>query len=310
MKRKLLNLLMLVVVIVLAIGVYFASQKSAQPPKPPLTPLNAAKIDTISIEKPGHKTLALKRSKGQWRLTAPIKVEANNANVNSILAVATSPCETSIKPSQVTLSDLGLKPAKYSILFNQTRVDIGAIEPLKYRRYAMVDDTICLISNPSAPGLGSENYANLVSTALIPTGKTLVKISLPGHTAVKNAKSGKWSLAPADPKVAKDAAQQLAKAWQQAHAMWNALTPGTAKAPAKPLQVTLSFKDGSQIVYRVASEKPQLKLRRSDIGIDYTVSKAEGGKLLAVAKPKPASGGSTAKPASAATAAVAGRSAR
>ncbi|MDN5873462.1 MAG: DUF4340 domain-containing protein [Sinobacteraceae bacterium] len=304
MKRKILNLVMLVVVIVLAVGVYLATQKKAKPPKPPLTALNSATIDAISIKNPGHKTLALKRKDGQWKITSPFKAVANNANVNSILSVATSACQSEIKPAEVTLSKLGLKPPKYSILFNKTRVDVGMVEPLKYRRYAMVGDKICLISNPSAPGLGSQSYANLVSTALVPPGKTLVKIEIPGYTASLDNSSGKWSLTPTAPKAAKDAANILATAWKNTHAMWNATTPANTKPPDNTHSATLHFKDGSSEQFLVVARKPQLKLRRSDIGIDFTVSKAKADKLLQLATPKPAPGSSTSTPAAAASAAA------
>lgn len=299
MKRKILNLVMLAVVIALAIGVYFASRPKHTAPKPPLTALNSTTINSIAIERPKHKTLTLKRADGRWRFTAPIKVQASSANINSILAVATAPCEQQLKTKNVKLANLGLAPPKYSVTFNKTKVDIGMVEPLKYLRYARVGGKICLISNPSAPGLGSQDYANLVSTALVPAGRTLVKIAIPGYTATRNAQSAarestkaktgsktasEWVLSPAGSALAKDAADKLAKAWQDANALWNTRVTGKTKAPAKTEYATLYFKDGGKLRYEIAKRTPQLKLERRDIGIEYGLSGTETAKLLEPAK--------------------------
>ncbi|HEU0198074.1 MAG TPA: hypothetical protein VFQ88_12800 [Nevskiaceae bacterium] len=295
MKHKLLNAVMLLVVIVLAIGVYFASRPKPKVVKPPLTALNSAQIHTITIEKPGHKILELERHKGVWSFTTPIKVQASSANIQSILSVATAECQSEIQPSQVKLANLGLASPKYSVSFNDTKIEIGGTEPLKFRRYAMTGGRICLITDPSAPGLGSENYANLVSTALVPTGRTLVKIAIPGYTVTHRSGTAKepagWKLAPADPEAAKNAASTLAQAWQNAHALWNTLMSASTKVPAKAEYATLTFKDGSTLRYLVATRKPQLKLQRPGIGIEFDLSGTETAKLLQPApetKPKKA----------------------
>lgn len=281
MNRKYLNFAMIGVAAALGAGVYFAAQKKVEPPKPPLTALNTATIHTITIENKG-KTLKLERTQHGWRFTAPFQAAANDANVASILSVAVSPCERALKPQDVKLPELGLDPPHYSVTFDTEKVAIGATEPLKYRRYALVDGRICLISNPSAPGLGSEDYANLVSTQLVPADRKLVKIQIPGYTATFDAGAKTWSLSPAGTDLAQDAALKLADAWQGVHALWNALA---SDADTHGQDVTLGFSDGSTVRFTIAAHKPQLKLVRADLGIAYAVSPAEGDKLL---KPAPA----------------------
>lgn len=282
MNRKYLNFVMIGVAAALGAGVYYGAQKKAVAPKPPLTALNTATIHTLTIENQG-KTLKLERSKHGWQFTAPFRAAANDANVASILSVAATPCERELPLKGLKLAELGLDPPHYSVTFDTEKVQVGETEPLKYRRYALVGGHVCLISDPSAPGLGSENYANLVSAQLVPPGPTLVKIEIPGYTATFDAGAKSWSLSPAGTRLAPDAAQKLADAWQGAHALWNTLSPATPDAHDEI--ATLAFSDGSSVHFSVTAHKPQLKLVRADLGIAYAVSPAEEDKLL---KPAPA----------------------
>ncbi|HEX7381914.1 MAG TPA: hypothetical protein VF265_07120 [Nevskiaceae bacterium] len=298
MKRTVLNLVMVVVIAILAIGIYFASRPKPHVKKAALTSLNSAQVDRITVSQPDHPELVMTRTKGRWNLVKPIQAQASSVNVMSILAIATSVCQEQIKPREVKLANLGLQPPEYTVQFDDTKVAIGMMEPLKFRRYAMVGDRICIIANPSAPGLGSENYAGLVSTSLVPDGEELVKIQIPGYTAARTGKKGEWQLSPSAPGLEKNAAATLAEAWQTGRSTWNTQAPAAASPDEAGDKVILSFKNGKQERFTIASRKPRLKLVRSDIGIEYNLSAAEAASLLSPAREPPP------KPASSATAAA------
>lgn len=299
MKRTVLNLVMVVIVAILAIGIYFASRPKSQPKKPALTSLNAAQVDRITVTQPDHPELVLTRTKGRWKLVKPIQAPASDANVMSILAIATSVCQQQIKPDEVKLANLGLQPPEYTVRFDDTKVDIGMMEPLKYQRYAMVGDRICTIASPSAPGLGSENYAGLVSTSLVAQGSKLARIQIPGYTVERSGAKGLWTLSPKPAGLDKDAADTLANAWQTARSTWNTLAPPKPQSTEPDQEITLTFEDGGQERFAIATRKPHLKLVRRDIGIEYHLSAADAAMLLSPARapaPKPASPATTAAP--------------
>lgn len=283
MKRAGLNLILALVLIVLGVAVYF-SQKKPPPPKPPLTTLNSADIQSVTVDVPKHKAIKLEKSKsGYWALTEPVQAPADPEEVDGLLNVATSPCEEKIALSDVKLANLGLAPPKYTLQFDKTHIDAGEIEPLKYSRYVMTDGHICLISDPSSQALNGD-YSSLVSKRLVPAGSTITAIDLPQLKISRTADGKSWTADPADPKAAKDAAQKLADAWAGATAGWNKPVTAADKTPAHAEYATLHFKNGHALKFLIAKRAPQLVLEREDIGVRYSLSEQDVRTLLSLQK--------------------------
>lgn len=71
MKRKHLNLLLVVAALALVPAIYFSREKPKAPPKP-LTDLAPAAITHVLIHHDGAADIELEKRNGEWWLTKPV----------------------------------------------------------------------------------------------------------------------------------------------------------------------------------------------------------------------------------------------
>lgn len=270
-RRARLNLILLAVAGGLGVGIYLAGK--SKPPGPPLTPVASDALDHILIAHPASPAIELKKGPAGWQLVAPVQAAVDPLEVNALVDLVTR--ETHDPIASPDLKQLGLDPPAYTITLNETKVAFGGVEPLQYRRYVRIGETVTLIEDPASAALDAD-YADLVAKDLFASGEEIEKIGLP-ELALSKAPDGKWQITPADPKAGADAMQKLADGWKSARAMWNeSSTPAETKAP----RVKVTLKGGAVREFIVVATEPQLKLQRADLGVNYVLSKALADELL------------------------------
>lgn len=283
MNRATLNIVLGVILLGLAVAVYTSGEKKSTP-KPPLTRLNAATITSIQIDHGHTKPIRLVKQEGHWRLSSPVNAAADSYAVSSLLDIATLPCQRTIKPQAVKMSDLGLSPPHYRMKFDKTTVEVGGIEPLKRRRYMQTGGRICLVRNPTAAGL-SGKYENLVSRHLLGSPRSVISIRLPNFTLNKTGKAhGSWTVSPEQPGTAKTAASQLANKWLSAESEWNEEVSKHKHKQRHVPQVQIRLEGGKTIDFLIVGRSPQFVLERPSIGLRYELSEAQGKALLSLKK--------------------------
>lgn len=277
---------MAVVLLGLAVAVYVTGGSKSPSKKPPLTGLNAATIKTIEIDRQHSKPIRLKKQGGHWQLTSPVMAVASPYAVSRLLNIATLPCQKAIKLRTVKLSDFGLSPPRYRMKFGKTTVDVGGVEPLKYRRYMKAGGRICLVRNPVAAGLNGK-YAGLVSRQLVSSPQSVVSVRLPMFTLKKTGKKPvEWTASPAKPNEAKNDANRLAHRWLSAKSEWTEQAPGHQQKSGHLQHIEIKLKDGKTVVFLIVQRSPQFILERPDIGIRYVFSKKQGAAMMHLVKPK------------------------
>jgi hypothetical protein len=297
MKRTQLNIALAVVAVGLGAAVFF-SQKKEAPKGAPLTTLKADAITRVVIAHPGKPEIKLEKSGSDWKLTAPVSADADSIEVNSILALAGAETKSTLDPAQINKAELGLDPPLYTVTLNDVALGFGTIEPLKYLRYVETGQKIVLIDDPNAMPL-DEDYSDLVSKALLPSGADIDKIELPGLTVARAADGKGWTATASEGDASADALQKFVDAWRNEHSMWNQLATDTPKGDT----VTVTLKGGTALQFLIVSRDPQFVLERPDLKVRYTLSKDDAGKLLKLPAAKPAPDAAQAKPpATAATA--------
>lgn len=277
MKRAQLNLALLAVAAGLGLAVYFASRP--EPPGPPLTALAADQVTRIALEHPGQPVIRLEKRDGAWFLAEPVQAEVDEFEINALLGVASA--ETKEKLEGAALAELELAPPKYALTLNDTRVEFGGVEPLQYRRYVKVGESVFLIEDPPSAAL-DKDYADLVAKGLFPASAEIERIELPRLTLARA--DGKWSVTPADPKATADAMQKLADGWKNARSMWNEQAR-SVPAQAKSERVRVTLKSGEVREFLVAAREPQFKLHRPAAGVNHVLSKALADELLKLPDP-------------------------
>jgi hypothetical protein len=278
MRRGRLNLVLLVAAIGLAAGVYFSQKKDDA--GPPLTPLAADQVTRARIEHPGAPAIELRKQGDAWRLVEPAQIDADPFEVNAVIGLATTLTQDKVEGAD--LAQLGLAPPQYTITLNETRIDFGSIEPLQYRRYVKVGETVSTIEDPPSAAL-DKDWADLVAKELFAKDAAIEGVELPKLKLAKDP-SGKWQVQPADPKATADSMQKLADGWQHARAMWNEM----AKAPEpKGDRAKVLLKGGESREFVVVATDPQLKLQRPGMGVVYVLSKSLADELLKLPAPPP-----------------------
>jgi hypothetical protein len=297
MHRGRLNLALLVIALGLGAAVWLSQKKEEH--GPPLTPLTAEQLTRIRIAHPDAPAIELRKDGGKWRLAEPVQIEADEFEVNGLVALADK--ETKDRLDAPDLPQLGLAPPQYTITLNETAIEFGAVEPLQYRRYVKVGDVVATIDDPPSAAL-DKDYADLVAKELLAAGTAIERIELPKLTLAKDA-SGKWQVTPASPKATADAMQKLADDWQRARSMWNETAKDTsspgkadpgkrqvrkiAKGSLDGERVRIGLKGGTTREFVVAATEPQLKLQAAGTSVVYVLSKSLVDELFKLPEPKP-----------------------
>lgn len=278
MKRSHLNLLLLALVAGLGGAAWF-SQKPEAEKGAPLTALRQDAVSRIAIEHPGKPAIRLeKQSDGKWNLVAPVQGPADRFEVMGILGLAELEVKARLDAS-VNTAELELEPPQYSVTLDDTRIDLGGSEPMKYRRYVKSGEVIGLVDDPPSAALDAD-FSDLVSKSIVPETARLQKVELPGLTLVKDA-DGAWS-SPQKPAATPGQVATLAESWKNARALWNAADPPEG---SKGDAVKLTLDDGAVINLVVQAREPQLILARKDLGVRYTLSKQLAQELFNIPEP-------------------------
>ena len=280
MRRSQLNLALLVVAAGLGAAVFFSQKKPEK--GAPLTPLAEDAINKLHIEHPDAPAIQLEKLGGEWLLTEPVRTPADAIEIKGVLNVATLETRSTLKPADVNLADLGLKPPQFSVTVNEQKLEFGNVEPLQYRRYVRAGEKIVLVDDPPGTAL-DKDYSDLVAKQLIPETAEITQIALPGLGIARTADGKSWQLTPGNSAAGADQKQKLVDAWKNARAMWNAAEPAGG---SKGDEVTVSLKDGTALKFIVVERDPQLILARPDLKVRYTLSKALTDELLQLPEDK------------------------
>lgn len=278
MQRSVLNLCLGVAALGLGAAVIFSHKEDSKGPT--LTPFTAETIEHIRIEHPGSPAIELQKEKGVWHLTAPVKSEADPFDVNGILEVASLEAQATLDPATVSAKELGLDPPAYTVTLNNQTLEMGGVEPIKFRRYVRTAGKIALIADPPSAALDAD-YSDLVTRKLLPADAVIQSIELPEFTIRRSDDGKSWALSHGDNDVTSDAKQKLVDAWKSARALWNAAAPKELKGE----RAVVTTQNGP-LEFIITQRQPQLILARKDLNVSFTLSEELMKQMLQLEAPK------------------------
>lgn len=282
-QRRLLNIGMGAALVALAAGVYFSREK--EKPPVPLTSLTADAITRIGVRHPDKPEIRLEKQGNTWQLVAPVKAPTDQFQVDALLNLATQPSTAQYPVAEMGLADVGLEPARYEIQLNDATLAFGETEPIEYRRYIRVGETVFLTTDPPSTALDSD-YSDLVNPAPIPADAKIKRIKLAEFT-LDAKEGGGWAVTPAKADKGADAAQGLADSWRNARSLWRAMRTNTDR-PTPNDSAVVTLQDGQELRFVVVARTPQLKLLRPDLDVVYTLAPTFGDELFKLLPPAPA----------------------
>lgn len=258
----------------------------------PITGLERDAIDRVTIHYPDAKSIRLTRGDRGWRLKAPVSARAEASSVAQILRLAGFESRQAMPANEVKPADIGLEPPQQTVVVNDTRIELGAVQPIDNRRYARVGDTVHLIDEPNMRALDAD-YADLVARRLLPEDAEITGIELPGATLTPTDQGG-WSVTPDSADRGADAAQTAVDAWKRTEALSvkSAEAAGDGEVSGRAVVTTAEH---GELVFEVLQRQPQLLLRRPDLGVVFHVAGNQAAPLLDMTPPEPGQPGAAQK---------------
>lgn len=272
--RGLLNLLLLLGVAALAAVAIYQPGITPTPPPVKLSALTPQQISRIHIERADKGPITLQKQDGQWRITEPQRLPADEGRVNSLLRLAqeTSQARFPAKPEDLHKYQLD-KPAA-TLTLNDQAFAFGDTDPINGRRYVLVGNTVHLTTDMYFYQLDAD-LLSFFSTRLLPDKATISTLDLPGIALTRDAQ-GHWQVQPDKPGLSADAIQALLDAWQNTTALLvKHYAPGSPQG-----SITVHLKEPAETLrFDIMARQPELILARPDLGLQYHLG-AESTKAL------------------------------
>jgi len=284
MKRGwLLNVVLLAAVVALACFAWLTPSREDQAKKP-LSTLQSAQAQRITLERPAQPAVTLERRDAQWHITAPLKARADEFQVMRMLTILEA--QPALRLPATDLERFDLQSPAALLTIDGVEYAFGGINTVTREQYVQRGDTVYAVALRHGAGLPANALA-LVRRVLLSEQEQPVAIVLPEFSL--SQKEGKWTLTPAAD-TSQDDLQRYVDQWR--HASAAQAEPYDQRPSLSEIRITL--RDGTVLEFGVLQRAPQLVLWRRDTGLQYLFLEAAGRALLgkpgAPAVPAAASG--------------------
>lgn len=277
MKAKIwLNLVLIAALVALSLYLYNESKRDATP-QMRITALKREDVARIVIEPRGAPAIRLEKQGRTWRMTEPLKAGTESSQVDRIVDIVAA--NAKMKIANPDLSQLDLAPAPIRVTLNDQSFAFGRVNDITYEQYVATADGVYVL--PPLYGYGIPTDATkLLSRRLLDIDDIPVAFDF-GRYKVTRDDKGKWS-ASGDFAVAKDApvTQDDFNRWAAEWVLTSALSVAPDRAPGRGgEQITIAFKGGKSLQFRVMQREPEFQLSRVDNSMRYHFG-AEVGRRL------------------------------
>ena len=269
-KINILNLVLAIIVITLAIVIYYSEEPSTQLDR--LTDLDVTSISSINIQHNKNLASLIKKAK-QWEFTQPISVAANDFRINSLLKLLNAPVHNQYSIDEVNLADTGLKESATKISFDGQEITFGIDNAATGLRYILLNNFVYTIEDVYYP-LISSNFSTLVTLNLLPNDSHIKKLILKNQTITKNL-MGFWQ---SNLDMTADNINKAIDDWKHAQAF------GVHEhIKREELGEVFIYLENEQepITFIIADADPWLILARPELGLEYHINIEAYNNLIA-----------------------------
>lgn len=268
-KINILNLVLFIIVITLAVVIYYSEEPNTQLNR--LTESDTNSTSTIDIQHNKNKTSLIKKNQ-QWEITQPISVAANDFRINSLLKLLNAPVHSQYSIDEVNLTDTGLKKSATKISFDGQEIIFGIDNTATGLRYIQLNNFVYTIEDVYHP-LISSNFSTLVSLNLLPNDSQIKKLILKNQTITKNL-MGFWQ---SNLDMTADNINKAIDDWQHAQAF--GVHEYIKREKLGEVSVYLE-NEQEPITYIIADDDPWLILARPELGLEYHLNIEAYNKLI------------------------------
>ncbi len=265
------NLLLLILIVALALVAQFRPGKPKDVPPVWLLDIDTSSIDRIELLRPD--AILLERKAGTWLLTAPIEAPANPLRIEQLLDITKSKSEVQYSMKDLKRAPFGLDKPLAILKLNDHVMMFGGTDPLSFRRYVEIGETLHLVSDGFSHHLTAQ-ATDYVQKKLVADEVRIKSLTLPG---LKIEQTAEGSLLVSPPRSGLDA-KELLSAWQSARAI--EVQRGDPKMLGETIRLELS--SGVTTEFVVVQKSPELVLLRRDLGLTFLMTPETSKDLLGV----------------------------
>lgn len=152
MTRATRNLAILAIVAAALIAVVlWVGRRDYRNDPPTLTGLDPANVTRIELDIPGIAAQAFaKRADGWWRVD-PSEVRADDARVQRLANLATTPVARWLPAAETTPTKVGLDHPSATLAIDGVRIEYGGLTAIGELRYVRVGDKVALVPRQYSP---------------------------------------------------------------------------------------------------------------------------------------------------------------
>jgi len=306
-KYAILNFSLLLAIVALVAFIIYDPSESRIPKATPLTSINPASIDTITIEQREKSKITLKKrqtidSNEYWAITHPITITASTQKMNRLMDVLAAGSIRQYNIAQEQYSKFGLAPPQWQLQFNQQTIKLGNTDAINQYRYVLINEKVHLITDRYTHQL-SDLPLSLASLELLPDNKDIREIQTPSLTLTQT--NGRWQFTAVRPddstattatKIdSQDTINAFIDEWRHAQALRLSFTPESTQqktaAQDADTQFPQNINEQQQVIiltgekrgitrFVIQRDNDNVKLIRQDLGIAYHLSNNAKERLL------------------------------
>jgi hypothetical protein len=144
MARRTRTLLILFAAVAL-LGVVAYAQLERERVREPLTRLDTAAVRSVAVSCNGCTARRFEKVDGHWQMREPFVLPADDAAVDTLVAIALAPVRFRHAAATLDAGKLGLDPPQATLRLDATVITFGTTDAIHGDRYVKVGDTIALV---------------------------------------------------------------------------------------------------------------------------------------------------------------------
>ncbi|MDH5544258.1 MAG: DUF4340 domain-containing protein [Gammaproteobacteria bacterium] len=222
----------------------------------------------INITRLGESNVQLKLSPTGWLLNHntidKLWVRANHWKVEQIVNSPQNFAAIYVAPAN-TPEKYGMKNPIVTLTLGGLHVVFGDTDPIKKRRYVLIEESIYTINDDIYQHLISDYYS-FIDNFVLPQTAKITGIDTQRYK-LQQDKNGKWKSSFTNPSTA-DHIQKLLDEWSNLTALnVQKISEGLFKE-----SVTIRFGDGTDIAIRVSQEEKQFRMQNLKTQFEYNIN--------------------------------------
>lgn len=288
-KRWLLNLIMLAVVAGLVTFLYMRPQANTEAaPSHEVSTLKMADFNAIKVEFPTKAPTSFAKTDGQWRMTSPYKMRADQLSVQRILSIIAA--KSADKFPTTDLAKYGLDNPQLRLKLTNTQGEqvfsFGTFNPVTEEQYVAFNDAIYMLSVGYAEAASTQPIELIDKNILTKdevkqiAGFDFSRLEQWADLRLNVALTdGQWKVNAPKAKITQNEMNEwLDFSWKQAQA--NKVELYTPERNANYPSFAVKLKNGKSVRFDKVQESPDLLLGRPDEGLLYHFNADVGFNML------------------------------